>query len=93
VVAHVFNPNTWEAKTGRFLSSRPAWATQRNPVSKEKKKKKGRKEEGKGKREKGRKKEKKKREGEVGPEGDYPIPIGLWMIHWPEASSCFITVF
>jgi hypothetical protein len=29
VVAHGFNPSTWEAKTeaGRFLSSRPAWST------------------------------------------------------------------
>jgi hypothetical protein len=43
-VAHAFNPSTWEAEAGRFLSSRPAWstkvssrtarATQRNPVSK-----------------------------------------------------------
>jgi hypothetical protein len=51
VVAHAFNPSTWEAETGGFLSSRPAWslyrvssrtarATQRNPVSKKKKKKK-----------------------------------------------------
>jgi hypothetical protein len=28
VVAHAFNPNTWEAETGRFLSSRPAWSTE-----------------------------------------------------------------
>jgi hypothetical protein len=27
VVAHAFNPNTREAKAGRFLSSRPAWST------------------------------------------------------------------
>jgi hypothetical protein len=27
VVAHAFNPSTWEADTGRFLSSRPAWFT------------------------------------------------------------------
>ena len=40
VVAYSFNPSTWEAEAGRFLSSRPAWATQRNPVSKKKKKKK-----------------------------------------------------
>jgi hypothetical protein len=49
VVVHTFNPSTWEAEAGRFLSSRPAWsykvssrttrATQRNPVSKKKKKK------------------------------------------------------
>jgi hypothetical protein len=24
-VAHAFNPNTWEAEAGGFLSSRPAW--------------------------------------------------------------------
>jgi hypothetical protein len=43
VVAHTFNPSTWEAEAGRFLSLRPAWTTksvpgqpglQRNPVSK-----------------------------------------------------------
>ena len=45
MVAHAFNPSTWEAKAGKFLSSRPAWSTewvpghpglhtQRNPVSK-----------------------------------------------------------
>jgi hypothetical protein len=27
VVAHAFNPSTWEAETGRLLSSRPAWST------------------------------------------------------------------
>jgi hypothetical protein len=41
-VAHAFNPSTWDAEAGRFLSSRPAWSTkwvpgqpllQRNPVS------------------------------------------------------------
>jgi hypothetical protein len=26
-VAHVFNPSTWEAEAGRFLSSRLAWST------------------------------------------------------------------
>jgi hypothetical protein len=26
-VAHTFNPSTWEAEAGRFLSSRPAWYT------------------------------------------------------------------
>ena len=41
-MAHTFNPITWEAKAGGFLSSRPAWSTelssrraraiQRNPV-------------------------------------------------------------
>jgi hypothetical protein len=44
VVAHAFNPSTWEAEAGGFLSyeaslvyrvsSRTARATQRNPVSK-----------------------------------------------------------
>jgi hypothetical protein len=33
-VAHTFNPSTQEAEAGRFLSSRTAGATQRNPVSK-----------------------------------------------------------
>jgi hypothetical protein len=47
VVVHAFNPSTWEAEAGRFLSSRPAKvykvssrtarATQRNSVSKNKK--------------------------------------------------------
>jgi hypothetical protein len=27
VVAHAFNPSTWEAEAGEFLSSRPAWST------------------------------------------------------------------
>ena len=51
VVVHAFNPSTWEAEAGRFLSSRPGWTTelvssktaraiQRNPVSKNQKKKK-----------------------------------------------------
>jgi hypothetical protein len=31
VVAHAFNPSTWEAEAGRFLSSRPAWSTKRVP--------------------------------------------------------------
>ena len=31
---HAFNPSTWEAEADRFLSSRTARATQRNPVSK-----------------------------------------------------------
>jgi hypothetical protein len=26
VVAHTFNPSTWEAEAGRFLSSKPAWS-------------------------------------------------------------------
>jgi major histocompatibility complex class I len=28
VVVHTFNPSTWEAETGRFLSLRPAWSTE-----------------------------------------------------------------
>jgi hypothetical protein len=28
VVAHAFNPSTWEAEAGRFLNSRPAWSTE-----------------------------------------------------------------
>jgi hypothetical protein len=27
VVVHAFNPSTWEAEAGGFLSSRPAWTT------------------------------------------------------------------
>jgi hypothetical protein len=28
VLAHAFNPSTWEAEAGGFLSSRPAWSTE-----------------------------------------------------------------
>jgi hypothetical protein len=28
VMAHTFNPSTWEAEAGGFLSSRPAWFTE-----------------------------------------------------------------
>ena len=28
VVAHAFNPSTWEVEAGGFLSSRPAWSTE-----------------------------------------------------------------
>jgi hypothetical protein len=28
LVAHAFNPSTWEAEAGRFLSSRPVWSTE-----------------------------------------------------------------
>jgi hypothetical protein len=28
VVAHAFNPSTWEAEADGFLSSRPAWSTE-----------------------------------------------------------------
>jgi hypothetical protein len=27
MVDHAFNPSTWEAEAGRFLSSKPAWST------------------------------------------------------------------
>jgi hypothetical protein len=30
-VAYAFNPSTWEAEAGEFLSSRPAWSTERVP--------------------------------------------------------------
>jgi hypothetical protein len=38
VVAHPFNPSPCETEAGRLLSSRPARATQRNPVLKKTKK-------------------------------------------------------
>jgi hypothetical protein len=28
VVVYAFNPSTWEAEAGGFLSSRPAWSTE-----------------------------------------------------------------
>jgi hypothetical protein len=31
VVAQAFNPSTWEAEAGRFLSSRPTWSTELVP--------------------------------------------------------------
>jgi hypothetical protein len=31
VVAHAFNPSSWEAEAGGFLSSRPAWSTEQVP--------------------------------------------------------------
>jgi hypothetical protein len=31
VVAHAFDPSTWEAESGGFLSSRPAWSTEQVP--------------------------------------------------------------
>jgi hypothetical protein len=40
VVVHAFDPSTWEAEAGGFLSSRTARAIQRNPVLKNQKKKK-----------------------------------------------------
>jgi hypothetical protein len=27
MVAHAFNPSTWEAEAGEFLSLRPTWST------------------------------------------------------------------
>jgi hypothetical protein len=30
-MAHTFNPSTWEAEAGGFLSSRPAWSTKWDP--------------------------------------------------------------
>jgi hypothetical protein len=53
VVVHAFNPSTWEAEAGGFLSLRPAWFTKwvpgqpglyrENPVSKNQKKRKKKK--------------------------------------------------
>jgi hypothetical protein len=70
VVAHAFNPSTWEAEAGGFLSSRPAWLqsefldsqdyTEKSYLEKPKQKKE-RKKEGKGREGKGR--EGKGREG------------------------------
>jgi hypothetical protein len=40
VVACAFDPSTWEAEAGGSLSLRTARATQRNPVSKKRKRKK-----------------------------------------------------
>jgi hypothetical protein len=31
VVVHAFNPSTWEAEAGGFLSSSPAWSTKWMP--------------------------------------------------------------
>jgi hypothetical protein len=28
MVAHAFNPSTWEAEAGGFLHSRPAWSAE-----------------------------------------------------------------
>jgi hypothetical protein len=28
LVVHAFNPSTWEAEAGRFLSSRSTWSTE-----------------------------------------------------------------
>jgi hypothetical protein len=28
MVAHAFNPSTWEVEAGGFLSSRPVWSTE-----------------------------------------------------------------
>lgn len=40
-VAHTYNLSTQEAEAGTDESSRPAWAMQSDPVSKDKQKKKG----------------------------------------------------
>jgi hypothetical protein len=32
VVVHAFNPSTWEAEAGGFLSSRPVWSTEWIPA-------------------------------------------------------------
>jgi hypothetical protein len=37
VVAHAFNPSTWEAEAGGFLSSRPAWSTEKPCLEKQNK--------------------------------------------------------
>ena len=53
MVAHTYNPSTWEPEAGRFLSSRPAWSTKwvpgqpglyRETLSRKTKKKKKKKE-------------------------------------------------
>jgi hypothetical protein len=31
MVVHTFNPITWKAEAGRFLSLRPAWSTKGGP--------------------------------------------------------------
>jgi hypothetical protein len=31
VVVHAFNPSTWEAEAGGFLSLRPAWSSEQVP--------------------------------------------------------------
>jgi hypothetical protein len=31
MVVHAFNPSTWEAEAGRFLSLRLAWSSERSP--------------------------------------------------------------
>jgi hypothetical protein len=71
MVAHTFNPSTWEAEAGGFPSSRPPWSTkcvpgqpglQRNPVLKQQQqqRKNERKNERKKGRKEGRRKERKK---------------------------------
>jgi hypothetical protein len=36
---HAFNPSTWEAEAGGFLSSRSAWSTKKHCLGKNKKQK------------------------------------------------------
>ena len=64
MVSLAFNPSTWEAKAGGFLSFRTAKATLRNPVSEKKKTKKTKKPKQKKKR--GKKKEEEEGEREAG---------------------------
>jgi hypothetical protein len=68
VVAHAFNPSTWEAEAGRFFSSRSAWSTEfldsgiyRETLSQKKKRKKKKRKRKKGKKRKEKKKKGKKR--------------------------------
>jgi hypothetical protein len=58
--AHAFDPSTWEAEAGGFLSSRPVWSTESSRTAraiqrKKKKKKERKKEKRKKERKKGRK--------------------------------------
>ena len=65
-MAHAFNLSTWEAEVGGFLSSRPAWSTERVPgqpvlnretLSQKQKKKKNKKKEKKREKERRRERE------------------------------------
>ena len=85
-MVHAFDPSTWEAKVGEFLSSRPARATQRNPVTKKKKKKKKEKQ----RKEKKRKEKKKECKNFLEPKGlrtgiydlEYLKPIFKFFWSW-----------
>jgi hypothetical protein len=77
VVVHTFNPSTWEAEAGGFLSSRPAWSTMlvpgqpglhRETLSKKRRRKKKEEEEGrrrKKKKEEEEEERRKKKKGQV----------------------------